>query len=85
MVNDSIMNLRPYLEQISQSQGALPFESPLAQATFNLLEVIAEWLNVHMNILERWESRKYFGFERIAQNASYSETLASILVINVPM
>lgn len=38
-----------------------------------------------MNILERWESRKYFGFERISQSAAYSETLASILVINVPI
>lgn len=38
-----------------------------------------------MNILERWESRKYFGFERIGQSAAYSETLASILVINVPL
>lgn len=55
------------------------------QATFNILEVISEWLNVHMNILERWESRKYFGFNRIAQSAVYSETLASVLVINVPI
>ena len=36
-----------------------------------------------MNILEKWESRKYFGFDRISQNASYSETLASILVISI--
>ncbi len=38
-----------------------------------------------MNILERWESRKYFGFDRISQSTAYSETLASILVINIPI
>lgn len=47
--------------------------------------MISEWLNVHMNILEKWISRKYFGFEKITSNASYSETLASILVISLPI
>lgn len=65
--------------------STLPFESPIAQATFSILEIISEWLNVHMNILERWESRKYFGFDRISQSTAYSETLASILVINIPI
>ncbi len=38
-----------------------------------------------MNILERWESRKYFGYDRIGKSAAYSETLASTLVISLPL
>lgn len=80
------MQLLPNLEQIAlvvSQQGTLALDSPLAQQTLITLEMISEWLNVHMNILEKWESRKYFGFDKISQNASYSETLASILVISI--
>ena len=46
--------------------------------------MISEWLTVHENILERWESRKYFGFRHISQSEVYSLTLAKILSISVP-
>jgi len=78
----------PNLEQIAQvvaQQNTLAFDSPLAQQTLITLEMISEWLNVHINILEKWESRKYFGFDKISSNATYSETLASILVIKLPL
>ncbi len=48
------------------------------------LELVTEWLTVHENFLERWESRKYFGFKQIAQNEIYSLTLAKILSVSVP-
>jgi hypothetical protein len=38
---------------------------------------------VHISILERWESRSYFGFAALSESASYAQTLAKILSITV--
>jgi hypothetical protein len=35
---------------------------PAVAATFQSLELIQEWLQVHISILERWEARKSFEF-----------------------
>jgi len=40
---------------------------------------------MHSNLLERWESKKYFGFNLLAQSAAYANTLAKILSIFVPL
>ena len=39
----------------------------------------------HTSILERWESKKYFGFSAMMQSTQYSTTLAKILSVAVPM
>jgi hypothetical protein len=48
------------------------------------LELIQDWLNVHISILERWESRNNFGFSQLSESSSYAQTLAKILSISVP-
>ena len=36
--------------------------TPQVQSTMANLEVLLEWSHMFVNILERWVSRKYFGF-----------------------
>lgn len=45
------------------------------------LEVLLEWLQIHVNTVERWESRKYFGFASLVQSISHANTIAKILSI----
>lgn len=37
-------------------------ESTQVKSTMALLDLVMEWNLVHVNILERWESKKYFGY-----------------------
>jgi hypothetical protein len=48
------------------------------------LELIQEWLQIHISILERWESRSFFGYPCFAESQAYAQTLAKILSISVP-
>lgn len=40
-------------------------------------------MNVHESILERWESKKFFGFNHFTQNTHYSAIFTQILGIIV--
>ena len=40
---------------------------------------------MHVNVLERWESKKYFGFPLLSASDLYATTFAKILTITVPL
>jgi hypothetical protein len=87
LVDDHIAALGGYLMQIGQmmsQQAQLTIEVPAVAATLQSLEVIQEWLNIHNNIMERWESRNNFGYAHLSESASYAQSLAKILSIMVP-
>jgi hypothetical protein len=58
-------------------------ESPHIQETLSHLDILQEWLTTHTSILERWESKKYFGFSAMMLSSHYSTTLAKILSLTV--
>lgn len=60
-------------------------ESPHIQETICHLDILQEWLTTHTSIMERWESKKYFGFSAMMQSAHYSTTLAKILSLSMPI
>ena len=65
LVDDHIASLGGHLMQIGQmipQQAQLTLEVPAVAATLQSLELIQEWLQVHISMLERWEARKSFGF-----------------------
>jgi hypothetical protein len=60
-------------------------ESGNIKNSLEILEVIYEWSVMHVNLLERWESKKYFGFQLMTQSQSYANTLAKILSLSFPL
>jgi hypothetical protein len=65
LVDDNLAALGGYLIQIGQmipQQAQLTLEVPAVAATLQSLELIQDWLSIHISILERWESRSNFGF-----------------------
>jgi hypothetical protein len=48
--------------QMIPQQAQLTLEVPAVAATLQSLELIQDWLSIHISILERWESRSNFGF-----------------------
>lgn len=67
------------------SNPSVTLESPIVQSTLAHLDLIHDWVLIHVNILERWESKKYFGFKLMGQNANFAQTFAKILSITVPI
>lgn len=49
------------------------------------LDLVMEWNLVHVNILERWESKKYFGYALLSQSREYAQMFARILTITLPI
>ena len=47
------------------------------------LDLLLEWLHIHTNILERWESKKYFGYALIMASETYANTMAKLLSVSV--
>lgn len=47
------------------------------------LDLLLEWLHIHSNILERWESKKYFGYALIMASETYANTMAKLLSVSV--
>lgn len=69
----------------ASSQSDLSLENPTIQSILASLDLLQEWVNIHESILERWESKKFFGFSQFASNANYSAVFGQIIgiVVNV--
>lgn len=45
------------------------------QKVMTTLDILYTWATVHESILERYESKKYFGYGNFIANESYALTL----------
>ena len=48
------------------------------------LDIILQWVNIHHDIFERYESKKYFGFSEFSKSQSYANIFKYILGLHVP-
>jgi hypothetical protein len=65
--------------------SSLTVESPAVEEALGLLDVLYEWCVMHVNLLERWESKKHFGFSLMSQSQPYANTIAKLLSISFPL
>lgn len=57
------------------TQTDISIENPTVQSLLSNLDLVQEWVNVHESILERWESKKFFGYQLFCQSVSYANVL----------
>jgi hypothetical protein len=57
---------------------------PHMQKILAQLDILYTWAKIHESILERYQSKKYFGFANFSQNESYSNILGLLLSFKVP-
>lgn len=57
----------------------------MIKKVINSLDIILTWSKIHESVLERYQAKKYFGFQSIAMNESYSRILSSLLVLYIPL
>lgn len=67
----------------ASSQESLTLENPVIQQVLGQLQVLHQWVAAHQNILERFESKKYYGFDLFAQSPKYATVLTQIVGILV--
>jgi len=48
----------------------------------NSLMVLAAWTRVHQQILERYESQSYFGYDYFVRSNAYSNVFVAILELS---
>ena len=68
---------------MSQQQDQIIADSPQVQNTLSHLDVLQEWVNIHVNILERWESKRYFGYSMMCKSESFANTISRIVTITL--
>ena len=47
-------------------------EHPHMHKIMNSLDILYTWVKIHESVLERYQSKKYFGFNNFIQNAEYA-------------
>jgi hypothetical protein len=50
----------------------------------DFLEILLTWVKVHESIFERFESKKFFGFQSFALSHQYANAFKSILGLYMP-
>lgn len=53
------------------------------QKILNSLDILYTWVKIHESVLERYQSKKYFGFANFIQNEAYVQILTQLLKIQV--
>ena len=59
-------------------------ENPLVKKITESLDILFTWTKIHESILERFESKKYFGFSNFAMSPHYANIFSALLGLVVP-
>ena len=62
----------------------LTITNPVVQSILDSLDILLNWVKVHESIFERFESKKFFGFQLFALSHQYANAFKSILGLYMP-
>jgi hypothetical protein len=63
----------------------LNLNNPIVQSILSSLDIVLSWARIHESVFERFESKKYFGFQLFALSPQYANSFKSILALLVPV
>lgn len=61
----------------------LTLHNPHVVKVMNSLEIIFNWVKIHYNAFERYQSKKYFGFQLFSSSVEYCNIFKNILGLHV--
>jgi hypothetical protein len=64
---------------LAAQASELSLNTPLVQKILASLDLLLIWVRIHENVLERYESKRYFGFQNFALNANYARAFNALL------
>lgn len=85
MIGQILMELAAIVSQPNGQAQLFTADHPIIQRATVLLEVVNEWMILHVNTMEKWDSKKNFGYQLMTQSGGYANSLAKILSISFPI
>ena len=72
MAERTIRRVVPLLLNFPQDESELTLENKEIEEIMACLDLLNSWISLHHNVLQRFETRRYYAFREFAQSQQYA-------------